>query len=55
MDKSQEGGAVKKAKRKLTPYNLYVKKQFVILKKEYPDYTAPQIMKKIGAEWQKVK
>jgi transposase-like protein len=55
MDQIQEGGDVKKEKRKLTPYNIYVKKHFALLKKEFPDNTAPQIMKMIGAEWQKNK
>jgi hypothetical protein len=40
-------------KRKLTPYNLFVKKQYAILKAQHPNDTAPQIMKKIGAEWRK--
>jgi len=55
MDQSKEGGGVKKAKRNLTPYNIYVKKHFALLKKEFPDHTAPQIMKMIGAGWQKNK
>jgi hypothetical protein len=40
-------------KRKLSPYNIFVKKQFAILKAKFPNDTAPQIMKKIGAEWRK--
>jgi hypothetical protein len=58
------GGAKKRAtkkavakkaapKRKLTPYNIFVKKQYAILKAKFPNDTAPQIMKKIGAEWRK--
>ena len=56
---SLQGGAKKGAakktatKRKLTPYNIFVKKQFAILKAKFPNDTAPQIMKKIGAEWRK--
>lgn len=56
---AQTGGAKKRAakkavpKRKLTPYNIFVKKQFAILKAKFPNDTAPQIMKKIGAEWRK--
>lgn len=55
----QMGGAKKRAakkagpKRKLTPYNIFVKKQYAILKAKFPNDTAPQIMKKIGAEWRK--
>jgi hypothetical protein len=44
------GGA---KKRKLTPYNKFVKKMYAELHKKYPTDTAPQIMKKIGAEWRK--
>jgi hypothetical protein len=56
---AQMGGAKKRAakkagpKRKLTPYNIFVKKQYAILKAKFPNDTAPQIMKKIGAEWRK--
>lgn len=56
----QAGGVKKRAvakkaapKRKLTPYNIFVKKQYAILKAKFPNDTAPQIMKKIGAEWRK--
>lgn len=64
---SMEGGAKKpkakakkavkaaKAKRKLTPYNIFVKKMFKKLRSEFPDDSAPDIMKKIGAEWKKTK
>lgn len=45
------GGA---KKRKLTPYNKFVKKMYAELKKKHPADTAPQIMKKIGAEWRKL-
>jgi hypothetical protein len=44
------GGA---KKRKLTPYNKFVKKMYAELHKKFPTDTAPQIMKKIGAEWRK--
>jgi hypothetical protein len=46
------GGA---KKRKLTPYNKFVKKMYAVLHKKFPTYTAPQIMKEIGAEWRKTK
>ena len=57
----QEGGARKKkgskvaAKRALSPYNKFVKKQFAILKKQFPDEKAPQIMQKVAIEWNKTK
>jgi hypothetical protein len=55
-----DGGAkkpkgAKKAKRKLTPYNKFVKKMFKELRSKYPNDSAPEIMKKIGAEWRKTK
>ena len=59
--KSQDGGARKKkgskvvAKRALSPYNKFVKKQFAILKKKFPDEKAPQIMQKVAIEWNKTK
>lgn len=58
---AQSGGARKKkgskvaAKRAPTPYNKFVKAQFAILKKKFPDDKAPQIMKKIAIEWKKTK
>jgi len=57
----QAGGARKKkgskvaAKRALSPYNKFVKKQFAILKKQFPDEKAPQIMQKVAIEWNKTK
>ncbi len=47
--------AKKAAKRKLTPYNKFVKKMFKDLRSKFPDDTAPEIMKKIGVEWRKTK
>jgi hypothetical protein len=47
--------AAKAAKRKLTPYNKFVKKMFKELRSKFPDDTAPEIMKKIGVEWRKTK
>jgi hypothetical protein len=47
--------AKKAAKRKLTPYNKFVKKMFKELRSKYPNDSAPEIMKKIGAEWRKTK
>ena len=57
---SMDGGAMKPkakkaAKRKLTPYNKFVKKMFKELRSKFPDDSAPEIMKKIGAEWRKTK
>jgi len=49
------GDKKKKTKRKLSVYNIFVKKQFTVLKKKFPTLTAPQIMKKIGEEWRKTK
>lgn len=46
----QEGGA---KKRKLTPYNKFVKKMYKELCKKHPNLKAPEILKKIGAEWRK--
>jgi hypothetical protein len=43
------------AKKKLSVYNKFVKKKFTVLKKQFPSLTAPEIMKKIGEEWQKTK
>ena len=51
----KNGGAKKKTKRKPSVYNIFVKKQFTVLKKQFPTLTAPEIMKKIGEEWQKTK
>lgn len=57
---SMDGGAKKPkakkaAKRKLTPYNIFVKKMFKELRSKFPNDSAPEIMKKIGAEWRKTK
>ena len=57
---SMDGGAKKPkakkaAKRKLTPYNKFVKKMFKELRSKFPDDSATEIMKKIGAEWRKTK
>lgn len=57
---SMDGGAKKPkakkaAKRKLTPYNKFVKKMFKELRSKFPNDSAPEIMKKIGAEWRKTK
>ena len=49
---SQDGGA---KKRKLSPYNKFVKKMFKELQKKHPKEDAPKIMKRIGAEWRKMK
>ena len=57
---SMEGGAKKPkakkaAKRKLTPYNIFVKKMFKVLAAKFPDYSAPEKMKEIAIEWKKTK
>jgi hypothetical protein len=51
------GGAKKRApkKRPLTPYNKFVKAQYPKMKAKFTTLSAPQIMKKIAAEWQKQK
>jgi hypothetical protein len=43
------------AKRKLTPYNKFVKKEYKVLKAQYPAMTAPEIMKLIGKKWSETK
>ena len=50
------GGAKKKkgskvVKRALSPYNKFVKKNFAIMKKKFPNEKAPQIMQKVAIEW----
>jgi hypothetical protein len=52
---AKKPNAKKAAKRKLTPYNKFVKKMFKELRSKYPNDSAPEIMKKIGAEWRKTK
>ena len=52
----QGGGAKKKkgskvVKRALSPYNKFVKKNFAIMKKKFPNEKAPQIMQKVAIEW----
>ena len=42
---------VKKPKRKLSPYNIFIKSAYARLKKLHPNDTAPQIMKKAAIEW----
>ena len=56
-----EGGAKRKlvkktaAKRKPSPYNLFVKKHFPLMQKQHPAMKAPQIMKLIAKEWKSSK
>lgn len=52
-DKYEVLGGAKK--RVLHPYNKFVKKHFPKMKKENPNYTAIQIMKKLAIEWDKHK
>lgn len=51
------GGAKKRkgAKKALNPYIKFVKKHFQSMKKQYPNDTAPQVMKKIAVEYKKQK
>jgi hypothetical protein len=49
--KSCTGGA----RRKLTPYNKFVKKTFPQLQKEYPAKKAPEIMKMCAKKWRESK
>ena len=42
---------VKKPKRKLSPYNIFIKSAYARLKKLHPNDSAPQIMKKAAVEW----
>lgn len=43
------------AKRKLTPYNKFVKKEYKALKAQNPSMSAPEIMKLIGKKWSQSK
>jgi hypothetical protein len=43
--------AVKKPKRKLSAYNIFIKSAYSRLKKLHPNDSAPQIMKKAAMEW----
>jgi len=52
-DEEKVSGGAKK--RVLHPYNKFVKKHFPKMKKENPNYTAIQIMKKLAIEWDKHK
>ena len=52
IEEKVSGGA---KKRVLHPYNKFVKKHFPKMKKENPNYTAIQIMKKLAIEWDKHK
>ena len=44
--KCSSGGA-----RKQTAYNKFVKKEFAVIKKEYPTKTAPEILKLVAKKW----
>lgn len=43
------------AKRKLSPYNKFVKKTFPQLQKENPSKKAPEIMKMCAKKWKETK
>lgn len=49
--KSPKRDCVKKPKRKLSPYNIFIKSAYARLKKLHPNDSAPQIMKKAAIEW----
>ena len=48
-DKTNEAKQV--PKKKINKYNLFVKKNFIIMKQENPHLSTPQLMKKISAEY----
>lgn len=48
-DCGTKGGAQKK--RKLTPYNKFVKANFPKLQKKYPNEKAKQIMVRVAKQW----
>jgi hypothetical protein len=48
---TRDACATKKPKRKLTPYNIFIKSAYARLKKLHPNDTAPEIMKKAAIEW----
>jgi len=43
------------AKRKLTEYNKFVKKEIVELKKKFPEKKQKDLMKLVGAKWNSLK
>lgn len=45
-DAAQSGG-----KRKLSEYNIFMRKELKALKKQHPDKTAPQLMKIAAQKW----
>jgi DNA topoisomerase-1 len=48
---SCSGGQSGGAKRKLSPYNKFVKANFSVMKKMHPSMSAPAIMKMIAQKW----
>ena len=47
------GGAKKAAKKRApSPYNKFYKAKYPVMKAKFPNLSAPQIMKKVAAEWQ---
>jgi hypothetical protein len=48
---SRDPCATTKPKRKLSPYNIFIKSAYARLKKLHPNDTAPEIMKKAAIEW----
>lgn len=47
------GGAKKAAKKRVpSPYNKFYKAKYPVMKAKFPNLSAPQIMKKVAAEWQ---
>jgi hypothetical protein len=52
--KAKAGGGAKKAakKRAPSPYNKFYKAKYPVMKAKFPNLSAPEIMKKVAAEWQ---
>ena len=47
------GGAKKAAKKRApSPDNKFYKAKYPVMKAKFPNLSAPQIMKKVAAEWQ---
>jgi len=48
-----DGGAKKAAKKRApSPYNKFYKAKYPVMKAKFPNLSAPEIMKKVAAEWQ---
>jgi hypothetical protein len=51
-DLNSYGGAKKRKKRGPSLYNKFYKAKYPIMKAKFPNLSAPEIMKKVAAEWQ---